>query len=57
MVAEKCLFIIATAVTDDEIMSEIKKAKYFSIIVDSTPDLSHTDQLAIVCLLYTSRCV
>lgn len=30
------------------IANEIKNAKYFSIIVDSTPDISHTDQLAFI---------
>lgn len=30
------------------IVNEIKNAKYFSIIVDSTPDISHTDQLAFI---------
>ena len=30
------------------IVEEIMRAKYFSIIVDSTPDLSHTDQLSII---------
>ena len=28
-----------------EIISELKKAKYYSISVDSTPDLLHVDQL------------
>ena len=28
--------------------AEIREAKYFSLIVDSTPDLSHTDQLTFV---------
>ncbi|XP_065658777.1 uncharacterized protein LOC136083303 [Hydra vulgaris] len=28
-----------------EIISELKKAKYYSISIDSTPDLSHVDQL------------
>lgn len=32
----------------DEILAEIKKAKYFGIIVDSTPDITHTDQLSLV---------
>lgn len=31
-----------------EIVEEVKVAKYFSIIVDSSPDITHTDQLAIV---------
>jgi len=30
------------------IINEIKNAKYFSIVVDSTPDISHTDQLACI---------
>lgn len=30
------------------IINDIKRAKYFSIIVDSTPDISHTDQLSFV---------
>lgn len=30
------------------IAAEIREAKYFSLIVDSTPDLSHTDQLTFI---------
>ncbi len=30
------------------ILNEIKSSKYYSIIVDSTPDISHTDQLSLV---------
>lgn len=30
------------------IVSELKEAKYFSLIIDSTPDISHSDQLTIV---------
>lgn len=31
-----------------EIVKQIQQAKYFGLIVDSTPDISHIDQLAIV---------
>lgn len=31
-----------------KILTEIERAKYYGIIVDSTPDLSHVDQLAVV---------
>ena len=31
-----------------EIILQLQKAKYFSLIVDSTPDLSHIDQLTFV---------
>lgn len=30
------------------IINDVKRAKYYSIIVDSTPDISHTDQLSFV---------
>ena len=30
------------------IIQEIKDAKYFGIIVDSTPDLTHADQLTFI---------
>jgi hypothetical protein len=30
------------------IVDEIKSSKYFSISIDSTPDISHTDQLSFV---------
>ena len=30
------------------IVTELKTAKYFSVSVDSTPDLSHVDQLAVI---------
>jgi len=31
-----------------KIVSEINESKYFSIIVDSTPDISKTDQFTVV---------
>lgn len=32
----------------NEIIKEVKHAKYYSIITDSTPDISHVDQLCLV---------
>ncbi|XP_031336280.1 zinc finger MYM-type protein 1-like [Photinus pyralis] len=32
----------------NKIICEIKNAKYYSLIVDSTPDISHTDQLSVI---------
>jgi len=34
--------------TEKVILSEIQKAKYLAISVDSTPDLSHIDQLTFI---------
>jgi len=31
-----------------KILSELAEAKYFTVSVDSTPDLSHVDQLIVV---------
>ena len=32
----------------DNIVTEVKSAKYFSVSVDSTPDISHVDQLTCI---------
>ena len=32
----------------ESIVAEAKKAEYFSFSVDSTPDISHTDQLTLI---------
>ena len=34
--------------TKQAIINELQNAKYFSVIVDSTPDLSHVDQLTFI---------
>ncbi|KAL7870428.1 hypothetical protein SRHO_G00079250 [Serrasalmus rhombeus] len=34
--------------TKQAIVNEIKESKYFSVIVDSTPDLAHVDQLTFI---------
>ncbi|EFN68185.1 Zinc finger MYM-type protein 1, partial [Camponotus floridanus] len=39
--------LMATEVSA-QIITEVKKAKYFSISVDSTPDISHIDQLSFI---------
>ncbi|XP_065684519.1 uncharacterized protein LOC105845816 isoform X1 [Hydra vulgaris] len=39
----------------DHILTEIKKAKYFAVSVDSTPDISHVDQLNIIFRYITSK--
>ena len=36
----------------ENIITEIKKAKYWGIIVDSTPDISHVDQLSVIFRYY-----
>jgi len=44
---DEIITLITTQVTN-VIIKEIKSAKYLSIVIDSTPDISHTDQLAYV---------
>ena len=36
---------MVSAKVQSEIIKEIQEAKYYSIIFDSTPDVSHKDQL------------
>ena len=36
------------ATVHEKIVSEIKKAKYFGISTDSTPDIAHIDQLTVI---------
>lgn len=44
---EQFLKIMSCKVTE-EIVKKIKAAKYFSLVIDSTPDIAHVDQLAII---------
>ncbi|XP_039306786.1 uncharacterized protein LOC120358119 [Solenopsis invicta] len=44
---EQFVKLMAEEVTK-QIIKELKSAKYFSIVVDSSPDISHTDQLAVI---------
>lgn len=39
---------------ENKIIAEVQKAKYYSISVDSTPDVSHTDQL-VFCIRYVKN--
>lgn len=50
---EEFIKLLADTVLQN-ILTEIKEAKYFSIVVDSTPDISHTDQLTVV-IRYVNR--
>jgi len=46
-ICEEFISLIGTKVREI-IIAEVKSSKYFSIIVDSTPDISHVDELALV---------
>jgi len=46
-IVEEFIQLMADTVRDT-IVSEIAQAKYFSVSVDSTPDLSHVDQLTVI---------
>ena len=46
-VCEEFIEVIATKVLDT-IIFEIKQAKYYSVSVDSTPDITNVDQLTII---------
>lgn len=43
--------ILARSVME-EIVKQVKESKYFSISVDSTPDVTHTDQLTLIIRYY-----
>lgn len=42
------LIILLAKKTLDVIIDEVKAARYYSVSVDSTPDLSHVDQLTVI---------
>ena len=46
-ICEQFVELLATSVLQF-IVNELKQAKYYSVIVDSTPDISHVDQLTFV---------
>lgn len=46
-ICEELLKVMGKTVINT-ILEEVRDSKYFSIIVDSTPDISHTDQLSII---------
>ncbi|KFM62958.1 Zinc finger MYM-type protein 1, partial [Stegodyphus mimosarum] len=50
---EELIILLGSKVLE-KIVTEIKEAKYYGITVDSTPDVSHTDQLSIV-IRYVSK--
>lgn len=51
-ICDEIINLMGEEVTN-EIVKELKEAKYYSISVDSTPDLSHTDQLTF-CVRYVN---
>lgn len=46
-ICDEVISLVANKVRN-EIIAEVKESKYFSIIVDSTPDVSHADELSFV---------
>lgn len=46
-ICDEFIELMAKAVKDS-LIDEVKRAEYFSLIVDSTPDLTHVDQLSLV---------
>ena len=54
-ICEEFIAIMAKEV-HAKITQEIKAARYFSISVDSTPDIAHVDQLTIVVRYFSTSC-
>lgn len=53
-VCDELILLMAMKV-EKAIIDQINEAKYYSIIVDSTPDLSHVDQLAVIIRIVQSN--
>lgn len=49
-ICDEFIFLIAKTI-ESQIINEIHEAKYYSLSVDSTPDISHSDQL-VFCVRY-----
>lgn len=52
-ICDEFIFLIAKKI-ESQIIDEVHKAKYFSLSVDSTPDVSHSDQL-VFCIRYVAH--
>ncbi|OXU20729.1 hypothetical protein TSAR_013331 [Trichomalopsis sarcophagae] len=50
-ICEELITIMSEAIKK-QIISEIKRAKYWGLVVDSTPDMSHIDQLSVIFRYY-----
>jgi len=44
---EDIMILMANKLIHTTIVDQIKKCKYFSLIIDSTPDITHIDQLSL----------
>ncbi|GIX77079.1 zinc finger MYM-type protein 1 [Caerostris extrusa] len=56
IICEEIIQLMANKVKDT-IMEEVKKTGYFSFSVDSTPDISHNDQLTLIIMCHLLKMV